>query len=343
MEIISRARWGARHDDGFRDAPLPARELWLHHSVTIAPDLVWVDADGDGVEDDEERAMRTLEDIGEQRFGGGVSYTFAVMPSGRIYQGHSVHRQGAHTGGRNDIARAVVLVGDYSTRPPTDAQRRAVAWLVVHGHRQGWWTVAGLSGGHRQAPAQIATACPGDAALREIPAINQLAADYAAGRINLDQEDDMPLSDQDVRRISSAVMGEIIHMRHPDGGSHPVSFRGVAEYDDLRTHSTNAAVAALGRTLDAQSVVLRQIAEKDDRIELDAEDLAALQASVRAKLDEIAAEHQRQLEAQAAQLDERLDALANELEGRDAEGIRRGLREFFLPAVEDAADPAASA
>jgi hypothetical protein len=198
VEIISRARWGARYDNGFRAAPLPARELWLHHSVTIAPDLVWVDTDRDGVEDDEERAMRTLDQIGEDRFGGGISYTFAVMPSGRIYEGHGVDRQGAHTGGRNDVARAIVLVGDYSNRGPTEAQKRAVAWLIVHGHRQGWWTVSGLNGGHRQAPNQIATACPGDAALREIPAMNQLAADYRAGRINLDQEaDDDMWTDQE--------------------------------------------------------------------------------------------------------------------------------------------------
>jgi hypothetical protein len=192
VDIISRARWGARYSAGFGPSPLPARELWLHHSVTIAPDLVWVDADGDGVEDDEERAMRTLEDIGQQRFGGGISYTFAVMPSGRIYEGHGIGRQGAHTGGRNDIARAIVLVGDYSNREPTEAQQNAVAWLVELGRQQGWWTVTGLSGGHRQAPGQIATACPGDAALRRIPAINQRVVDYRAGRIDLEDDDMTP-------------------------------------------------------------------------------------------------------------------------------------------------------
>lgn len=175
VEIISRARWGARHDRGFGPAPLPAREVWLHHSVTVAPDLVWVDADGDGVEDDEERAMRLLEDIGEQRFGGGISYTFAVMPSGRIYDGHGIDRQGAHTANRNSIARAIVLVGDYSGRAPTEAQQRAVAWLLQHGAAAGWWTAARLNGGHRQAPG-AQTACPGDAAFAAIPHINQLAA-----------------------------------------------------------------------------------------------------------------------------------------------------------------------
>jgi hypothetical protein len=192
VEIIPRARWGARYPNGFTSSPLPARELWLHHSVTAAPPV-------DASFEQDAAAVRVLEDIGQERFGGGISYTFAVTPSGRIFEGHSVGRQGAHTGGRNDIARAIVLVGDYSTRTPTEAQRRAVAWLVVHGHRQGWWTVAGLSGGHRQAPNQIATACPGDAALREIPDINRLAADYAAGRTNL--EDDMPLTPADVNLL----------------------------------------------------------------------------------------------------------------------------------------------
>jgi hypothetical protein len=174
MEIISRTRWGARYERGFRAGPLPAREVWLHHSVTIAPDLVWVDADRDGVEDDEERAMRLLEQIGEDRFGAGISYTFAVMPSGRIYDGHGVDRQGAHTGGRNDIARAIVLVGDYSSRDTTPEQDRAVAWLLQHGHAQRWWTAARLNGGHQQAPG-ASTACPGGGGMRAIPRINHLS------------------------------------------------------------------------------------------------------------------------------------------------------------------------
>jgi hypothetical protein len=87
MKIISRGEWGARYGDGFAPAPLPASEVWLHHSVTVAPDLV-------PPFDDEYVAMRTLERIGQERFGGGISYTWAAMPSGRIYQGHSVGRRG---------------------------------------------------------------------------------------------------------------------------------------------------------------------------------------------------------------------------------------------------------
>lgn len=171
MRIISRGAWGARYADGFTAAPLPASEVWLHHSVTPAPadDLTA-----------ERAAMRALEDIGQQRFGGGISYTFLVMPSGRVYQGHSVGRQGAHTGGRNDVARAICLVGNYETEAPTERQVDAVAALLRHGHARGWWTQARLAGGHRDAPG-ASTACPGRRAYDRIGVINVRAAAGGGG------------------------------------------------------------------------------------------------------------------------------------------------------------------
>ena len=168
VEIISREQWGARHDAGAGPAPLPAREVWLHHSVTIAPDLV-------PPFDDEHAAMRLLEQIGEDRFGRGISYTFAVMPTGRVYEGHGVATLGAHTKDRNSIARAIVLVGNYDTHQPTAAQIESTAQLLAHGQREGWWTTAQLVGGHRQAP-DASTACPGRYAMAVIPAINVRAA-----------------------------------------------------------------------------------------------------------------------------------------------------------------------
>lgn len=172
LAIVSRVRWGARHERGFGPAPLPASEVWLHHSVTVAPS-------SDPAA--ERRAMRTLEDIGEQRFGRGISYTFAVMPSGRIYDGHGVDRVGAHTAGRNSIARAIVLVGNYEASRPTNAQIRAVAALLQHGDAAGWWRRARLNGGHQQAPG-ASTACPGRHAMAVIPRVNQLAAGPPVGQ-----------------------------------------------------------------------------------------------------------------------------------------------------------------
>lgn len=195
MPIIPRSEWGARHPDGFRDAPLPAAEVWLHHSVTVAPDLKWIDANGDGVDDDERAAMRQLEDIGQSRFGGGISYTWLVMPSGRIYQGHSVDRQGAHTGGRNDIARAVCFVGDYEDRAPTNAQLDATAWLLQHAKAKGWIMSARLNGGHRDLKA---TACPGAKAYARIADINRLAAG-----VPIEEERDM--TEEQARQLAEVA------------------------------------------------------------------------------------------------------------------------------------------
>lgn len=166
MNIISRSEWGARYARGFRAAPLPAARLWLHHSVTAAPPV-------NATLEQDAAAVRTLERIGQDRFGGGISYTFAVTPSGRVLEGHGVDRQGAHTGGQNTTSRAICLVGNYDTARPPEAMLDAVAALVTHGHRQGWWPPQ-LTGGHRDAPG-ASTACPGRHAHALIGEINRRA------------------------------------------------------------------------------------------------------------------------------------------------------------------------
>lgn len=195
MEIIDRKTWGAVYADGAGPAPLPAREVWLHHTVTAAPDLV-------PPYDDEDRAVRLVEQIGQQKFNQGISYTFVVMPSGRIYKGHSVDRLGAHTAKRNSIARAIVLVGNYEHAPPTAQQCESTAQLLAHGWREGWWTAPRLNGGHRQAPG-AKTACPGQQALNAIPGINARAATLAA---NPEEDDPLAaLSDAEARELLTRV------------------------------------------------------------------------------------------------------------------------------------------
>lgn len=168
MEIVKRADWGARYARGFGPAPLPARGVYLHHSVT--PDA--------GVEaslKQDAASVRVIELVGQQRFGGGISYSFAVTPSGRVFEGHGIDRRGAHTKGCNSTHRAIVLVGDYAKRAPTQAQLTAVVALLEHGTAQDWWRAARLTGGHRDAPG-AATSCPGDAAYSFIDDINRAAA-----------------------------------------------------------------------------------------------------------------------------------------------------------------------
>jgi hypothetical protein len=145
--------------------------------VTAAPDVV-------PPFDDDDAAVRLLESIGQQRFGGGISYTFVVTPSGRVYEGHGVDRRGAHTGGRNSISRAICLVGNYEVDRPTAAQQDSVVALLQYGSDQGWWRQPRLNGGHRDAPG-ASTSCPGRFAEALIPDINNRALQEA--ELNADE------------------------------------------------------------------------------------------------------------------------------------------------------------
>lgn len=166
MRIIPRAEWGARHDNGTGKRVLPAKEAWLHHSVTIAPDII-------PPFDDDYQAVRDLEQIGEDRFGSGISYTWLITPAGLIFEGHSVDRIGTHTQNHNTVACGICYIGDYTHLQPTPSQLSATAWLLQEAHRNRWLAAARLNGGHRDLKA---TACPGDQAYPQIGHINQLAA-----------------------------------------------------------------------------------------------------------------------------------------------------------------------
>jgi len=165
VRIIGRNEWGARYADGSGPAPIPATELYLHHSTTATF----------GYE-----GVRLLETIGNQRFGKGISYTFPVDPDGTVYEGHSVDRKGAHTKGHNTHGRAICLMGDYSTETPPTVMLASVVSLMAYGVGQGWWTADAARNirGHRDVRA---TACPGDAAYACLPDIRTAVTRLLAG------------------------------------------------------------------------------------------------------------------------------------------------------------------
>lgn len=172
FRIISRAEWGARYQNGaYVDGQplilrMPYSETWFHHDVgrALAPSATF---------EQDAAAVRATEQVGQDRFGQGISYTWLIAPSGRIFEGHSVNRRGAHTAGRNDIARAICWIGNYEIQHLTTEQLRAAAWLLQHNHSTGWCIRVTANGGHRDLKA---TACPGQHAYTAIPSINQLAA-----------------------------------------------------------------------------------------------------------------------------------------------------------------------
>lgn len=282
MRIIPRAEWGARHDNGFGPRALPATEVWLHHSVTIAPDLVQPF-------DDDYDAIRTLEQIGENRFGKGISYTWCITPAGLIFEGHSVDRVGSHTANHNTIACAICFVGNYDNQPPTLGQLRAAAWLLQVAHANRWIDAARIDGGHRDLKQ---TACPGAHAYAAIPTINQLAA----GGPVTEEEGDM----QALEPVISPVTGKSIG-----------AFKDVTFYTNLYANEIPAIKA----------MVTELIATAHDDLDADAV-LARVDTAVREATERAIAS--TVLPALRAVLDEALgddnadqaDAIVTELAGR---------------------------
>lgn len=148
--IQPRSFWGAVHDDGDLTLSGLAEEVFIHHSVTaqLSPFAAV---------SQEIAQMRLLEQIGENRFGQGISYNVCVFPSGRAYQGVSFNRRGTHTGGRNSTSRSIVLMGNYEENAPTDSQLRT-AQSLYHEGKGKWWKDSAPLFGHRDVSQ---TACPG--------------------------------------------------------------------------------------------------------------------------------------------------------------------------------------
>lgn len=146
--IYPRSSWSPRYEDGDLTLIGLAEAVVIHHTTTHA--------DGDTPEDEVEH-MRTLEAIGESRFGQGISYNVLVFPSGRAYQGVSFNRRGTHTGGHNSTVRSICYVGNFESDSPSDAALATGARIIEEG-RNRWWRFNAPINGHRDYKA---TACPG--------------------------------------------------------------------------------------------------------------------------------------------------------------------------------------
>lgn len=151
VPIASRASWGARFRDGDINLSDLAREVIIHHTTTVP-------LGADATVEQERAQMRSLERIGQDRFGAGISYNVIIFPSGRAYQGVSFNRRGTHTGGRNSNSRGIAFDGDFgAAAQPTQAAINTAREIVSHG-RGRWWSQDAPVRGHRDVSA---TTCPG--------------------------------------------------------------------------------------------------------------------------------------------------------------------------------------
>lgn len=167
MEIISRSRWGAKYKDGFGNRNLPAKHVFLHHSVTSSAGVAAT------IEEDK-KMIQIIERVGYQRFGG-ISYTYLITEAGRIFQGHSPNRIGAHTAGYNTTGIAISFVGNYQNLPLNKKQEQALVWLLQLLRSRGELAADAKLKGHYQVKA---TACPGANIKVAIP---RLEADSRGG------------------------------------------------------------------------------------------------------------------------------------------------------------------
>ncbi len=183
VQVVSRAEWGASAPLG-PPMRLPVSEMWLHHSVTP-------------LTDDPAADMKAIERIGVARFGR-FSYSWAYHARHRLLLEGAGNTVGAHTAGRNSTSLGLVLIGNYESLYLSDDNVADLGWIIA-------WLISGNrlrpdvypTGGHRDLKA---TACPGDHAYARIADIRATVPP---------QEDDMPITDDDAKKIARAVIAEL--------------------------------------------------------------------------------------------------------------------------------------
>lgn len=249
LEIRTRDQWGARQDySSARACDRVASAFFLHIAVVNDPgDLI-------GTED---QVARTIEAIGQSRFGSGISYNALAFNTGRLYEGQPLTRRGTHTvntferrtcpvhggsllapatssGFNNNVnARALVLPQQVDD-PVTDEQLDAAARWAAAQIRSGLAKPDSRWHGHRCVTAK---ACPGQTAYDRIDELQTLTDHYVKNGL------DMPLSDQDIARIATAVVNAEIA---DDGRTVKKALRQASKVVGLEDRIADRVVELLG-------------------------------------------------------------------------------------------------
>lgn len=134
-KVLNRPQWGGnalfyrRRIETRPHAPMPADTVWIH--ITVTKDTGRLGSD-----------MRTLDRIGRERFGSGVSYNWCVaMRKGNIGLGQSLEASGSHTVNtkgvkgfsynQNKVAHAIAFIGMPGDKPSEEAIDSAAYILAL--------------------------------------------------------------------------------------------------------------------------------------------------------------------------------------------------------------------
>ncbi|KAJ8920327.1 hypothetical protein NQ315_011989 [Exocentrus adspersus] len=115
-DIVNRTRWDGRLPVAVDYAIIPIKFVVIHHTVT--PECTSETSCSSMVRSIQNFHMDTLEfqDIG---------YNFLVGGDGKVYEGASWHKVGAHTRGYNSRSLGLAFIGNFSNKTPSDAQLKA--------------------------------------------------------------------------------------------------------------------------------------------------------------------------------------------------------------------------
>lgn len=124
LTFIRRADWSGFQPNLRRlNEVLEFTRLTIHHEGNAV-----------NMETDEEQVRNHLNGILEahlERRFGDIAYHFMVDYAGRIWEGRSLLRQGAHVASQNSNNIGVMLLGNFEEQDPAPAQLRALDKLVA--------------------------------------------------------------------------------------------------------------------------------------------------------------------------------------------------------------------
>jgi hypothetical protein len=182
LDIIYRETWGAVESyTSTREVHTPVQGFFLHISVTI---------DHGNLIGNEHADMRTIERIGEERFGIGFPYNAAIFDTGRLYEGQPLTRRGAHTVNDEDKPGFVEPLNEWYRAiclpqmvedDVTDAQVHQIAKWAAAQIRAGYARREATWNGHRDVSTK---SCPGDTGYARLPQIRQLTEHYVRNGLN---------------------------------------------------------------------------------------------------------------------------------------------------------------